>query len=166
MGFTSAFVFSQVASLRQQLEQLQQGGRGGVGVGGRGGGGVRGGCGPEAPCGRSLAAMERAHRQALEELQRQHERQIKELETEKGRLLLEETQDTARGQQATQGRKVSQDQNDCVITQLVCVKYNVYWIICWVWVWGKGQIEFTFNFQYYRYMLLSSSVKLHCDQIM
>lgn len=96
VGFTSVFVFSQVASLRQQLEQLQGGGGGG-----RWGGGVRGGCGPEAPCGRSLAAMERAHRQALEELQRQHERQMKELETEKNRLLLEETQDTARGQQTS-----------------------------------------------------------------
>ncbi|XP_037648422.1 TRIO and F-actin binding protein b isoform X1 [Sebastes umbrosus] len=85
-----------VASLRQQLEQLQGGGGGG----GRWGGGVRGGCGPEAPCGRSLAAMERAHRQALEELQRQHERQMKELETEKNRLLLEETQDTARVMEA------------------------------------------------------------------
>ncbi len=91
MSFTSISVFHQVASLRQQLQQLQEG-RGG------GGGGVRGGCGPEAPCGRSLAAMERAHRQALAELQRQHERQMKELETEKDRLLLEETQDTARGQ--------------------------------------------------------------------
>lgn len=59
---------------------------------------ARGGCGPEAPCGRSLAAMEQAHRQALEELQRQHGRQMKELEREKDRLLLEETQDTARGQ--------------------------------------------------------------------
>lgn len=59
---------------------------------------MRGGCGPEAPCCRSLAAMERAHRQALEELQRQHERQMKELESKKNRLLLEETQDTARGQ--------------------------------------------------------------------
>ncbi|XP_070836523.1 TRIO and F-actin binding protein b isoform X1 [Chaetodon trifascialis] len=85
-----------VASLRQQLEQLE-GGRGG---GGRGGGGVRGGCGPEAPCGRSLAAMERAHRQALEELQRQHDRQMKELEAEKERLLLEEAQDTARVMEA------------------------------------------------------------------
>ncbi|XP_067472498.1 TRIO and F-actin binding protein b [Thunnus thynnus] len=88
----------EVASLRQQLEQLQQVGRGGVG--GRGGGGLRGGCGPEAPCGRSLAAMERAHRQALEELQKQHDRQIKELEKEKNRLLLEETQDTARVMEA------------------------------------------------------------------
>ncbi|KAM7386417.1 hypothetical protein PAMA_009167 [Pampus argenteus] len=87
-----------VASLRQQLEQLQQGGRGGAG--GRGGGGVRSGCGPEAPCGRSLAAMERAHRQVLEELQKQHDRQIKELEKEKDRLLLEETQDTARVMEA------------------------------------------------------------------
>ncbi|XP_023148852.2 TRIO and F-actin-binding protein isoform X2 [Amphiprion ocellaris] len=86
----------EVASLRQQLEQLQ---RGGV-RGGRGGGSVQGGCGPEAPCGRSLAAMERAHRQALEELQRQHDRQMKELETEKDRLLLEETQDTARVMEA------------------------------------------------------------------
>ncbi|TMS14723.1 TRIO and F-actin-binding protein [Larimichthys crocea] len=54
----------------------------------------------EAPCSRSLGAMERAHRQALEELQRQHERQIKELETEKDRLLLEETQDTKRVMEA------------------------------------------------------------------
>uniref|UniRef100_UPI0037E90EC7 TRIO and F-actin binding protein b n=1 Tax=Semicossyphus pulcher TaxID=241346 RepID=UPI0037E90EC7 len=81
----------EVASLRQQLEQLQ--GRGG-------GGGVRGGCGPEALCGRSLASMERAHRQALEELQRQHDRQIKEHETERDRLLLEETQDIARVMEA------------------------------------------------------------------
>ncbi|KAL7379048.1 hypothetical protein ABVT39_022554 [Epinephelus coioides] len=87
----------EVASLRQQLEQLQGGGGGG---GGKWGGGVRGGCGPEAPCGRSLAAMDRAHRQALEELQRQHDRQIKELEAEKDRLLLEETQDTARVMEA------------------------------------------------------------------
>ncbi|XP_034394719.1 TRIO and F-actin binding protein b isoform X1 [Cyclopterus lumpus] len=82
-----------VASLRQQLEQLQGGG-------GRWGGGVRGGCGPEAPCGRSLGTMERAHRQAMEELQRQHERQLKELETDKDRLLLEETRDTARVMEA------------------------------------------------------------------
>lgn len=61
---------------------------------------MRGGCGPEAPCGRSLAAMERAHRHALEEVQRQHERQIKELEVEKDRLLLEEAQDTARVMEA------------------------------------------------------------------
>ncbi|TKS91557.1 TRIO and F-actin-binding protein [Collichthys lucidus] len=88
----------EVASLRQQLEQLQGGRGGGGGGGGVGrGGGVRGSCGPEAPCSRSLAAMERAHRQALDELQRQHERQIRELETEKDRLLLEETQDTKRG---------------------------------------------------------------------
>ncbi|TDH02620.1 hypothetical protein EPR50_G00154300 [Perca flavescens] len=85
----------EVASLRQQLEQLR-----GVGGGGRWGGGVRGGCGPEAPCGRSLAAMERAHRQALDELQRQHDRQTKELETERDRLLLEETKDTARVMEA------------------------------------------------------------------
>ncbi|XP_034750046.1 TRIO and F-actin binding protein b isoform X1 [Etheostoma cragini] len=84
-----------VASLRQQLEQLRGGGGGG-----RWGGGVRGSCGPEAPCGRSLAAMERAHRQALDELQRQHNRQTKELEMERDRLLLEETEDTARVMEA------------------------------------------------------------------
>uniref|UniRef100_UPI003AAC7F1A TRIO and F-actin binding protein b n=1 Tax=Centroberyx gerrardi TaxID=166262 RepID=UPI003AAC7F1A len=86
----------EVASLRQQLEQLQRGGGGG----GRVGGGVAGGCGPEAPCGRSLAAMERAHRQALEELQKQHDRQTKELETERDRLLLEETKATAQVMEA------------------------------------------------------------------
>lgn len=104
VGFTS-LCHSQVASLRQKLEEIQ-GRRGGGGRGGGdgGGGGVRdgtsarGGCGPEAPCSRSLAAMEHAQRQALEELQRQHERQMKEVENEKNRLLLEETQDTTRGQ--------------------------------------------------------------------
>ncbi|KAM3597645.1 uncharacterized protein V6R79_007400 [Siganus canaliculatus] len=89
----------EVASLRQQLEQLK-GGRVGGGGGGGGEGSERGGCGPEAPCGRSLAAMERAHRQALDELQRQHDRQMKELEAEKDRLLLEETRDTARVMEA------------------------------------------------------------------
>lgn len=59
---------------------------------------MRGGCGPEAPCGRSLVAMERAHRQAMEELQKQHDRQLKELEAEQERRLQEETRDTARGQ--------------------------------------------------------------------
>uniref|UniRef100_A0A1A8IWV0 Solute carrier family 4 (Anion exchanger), member 1, adaptor protein n=1 Tax=Nothobranchius kuhntae TaxID=321403 RepID=A0A1A8IWV0_NOTKU len=43
-----------------------------------------------------LAAMERAHRQALDVLQKQHERQMRELEKEKDRLLQEEAQDTAR----------------------------------------------------------------------
>ncbi|XP_043956531.1 TRIO and F-actin binding protein b isoform X2 [Gambusia affinis] len=85
----------EVASLRQQLDKLQQGGREG-----RRGGSVSGDCGPEAPCSRSLAAMERAHRHALEELQRQHDRQMRELETEKERLLLEETRDTARVMEA------------------------------------------------------------------
>ncbi|XP_047214028.1 TRIO and F-actin-binding protein-like [Girardinichthys multiradiatus] len=84
----------EVASLRQQLDKIQQGGGGGRGEG------VRGNCGPEAPCSRSLAAMEHAHRHALEELQRQHGRRIKELEMEKERLLLEETQDTARVMEA------------------------------------------------------------------
>ncbi|CAL9693628.1 unnamed protein product [Knipowitschia caucasica] len=77
----------EVASLRQQLGSLQGGGNGGGGQGKS--------CGPEAPCGRSLSAMERAHRQALDELTRQHERQIGEMQLEKDRLLLEETQATA-----------------------------------------------------------------------
>lgn len=90
--------FLQVASLRQQLEHLQRGGGQG---GGRGEGGVgAGGCGHEAPCGRSLSAMERAHRQALEELKKQRDRQMEELQAEKDRLLLEETQATARGRQS------------------------------------------------------------------
>lgn len=94
-----------MASLRQQLEELQwQRGGGGGGAGGREGISVRGGCGPEATCSRSLAAMEHAQRQALEELQRQHERQMKELENEKNRLLLEETQDTTRGQHIRMSR--------------------------------------------------------------
>lgn len=59
-----------------------------------------GGCGPDGPCGRSLAAMERAHRQALAELQRQHERQAAALEGEKERLLQEEAAATARVMEA------------------------------------------------------------------
>ncbi|KAI1886743.1 hypothetical protein AGOR_G00198950 [Albula goreensis] len=79
------------ASLRQQLVSLQGDG---------GGGGESGHCGPQAPCGRSLEAMERAHRQALEELQKQHEREMRELEREKDRLLREETQATAQAMEA------------------------------------------------------------------
>ncbi|XP_034045734.1 uncharacterized protein LOC117527479 isoform X2 [Thalassophryne amazonica] len=80
----------EVASLRQQLEQLKQGGGGGMGIG----------CGPDTSCGRSLVAMERAYRQALEELQKQHEREMKELETERDRLLLEETRATTQVMEA------------------------------------------------------------------
>lgn len=83
-----------MASLKQELEQLLGGRR----VSGGGGGSVIG-CGPNGPCGRSLAAMERAHRQALAELQRQHERQVAALEGEKERLLREEAGATARGKQ-------------------------------------------------------------------
>lgn len=80
-----------MASLRQQLERLQGGGWGGGRVGG-------GSCGREATCGRSLQAMERAHKQALEELQKQHARETRELERDRDRVLREETQDTAQGQ--------------------------------------------------------------------
>lgn len=57
-----------------------------------------GSCGREATCGRSLQAMERAHKQALEELQKQHARETRELERDRDRVLREETQDTAQGQ--------------------------------------------------------------------
>ncbi|KAI1884579.1 hypothetical protein AGOR_G00227840 [Albula goreensis] len=43
----------------------------------------------------SLAAMEKAHTQALEEMQRQHERETRDLERERDRVLREETQATA-----------------------------------------------------------------------
>nr|XP_046186498.1 TRIO and F-actin-binding protein-like [Oncorhynchus gorbuscha] len=59
---------------------------------GEGGGGS---CGREATCGRSLQAMERAHKQVLEELQKQHTRETRELERDRDRVLREETQDTA-----------------------------------------------------------------------
>lgn len=45
-----------------------------------------------------MEQMERAHRQALEELQRKHQRQTAEMERDKERLLYEETQATARGE--------------------------------------------------------------------
>ncbi|XP_061080495.1 TRIO and F-actin binding protein b [Conger conger] len=77
----------EVASLKLQLERL----RGGGGGGGRGGWG----CGPDAPCGRSLAAMDKAHTQALDETQRQYEREARKLERDRDRLLWEETQATA-----------------------------------------------------------------------
>uniref|UniRef100_A0A8C7FG43 TRIO and F-actin binding protein b n=1 Tax=Oncorhynchus kisutch TaxID=8019 RepID=A0A8C7FG43_ONCKI len=83
----------EVASLRQQLERLQGGGWGGGRMGG-------GSCGREATCGRSLQAMERAHKRALEELQKQHARETRELERDRDRVLREETQDTAQGQRS------------------------------------------------------------------
>ncbi|XP_048848003.1 TRIO and F-actin binding protein b isoform X3 [Brienomyrus brachyistius] len=84
-----------VASLRQQLERKQSGGGGGGG-----GVGGMGHCGPEAPCGRSLEAMERAHQHALAELQRRHDRETRELEKERDRLLKEEAQATAQAMEA------------------------------------------------------------------
>ncbi|XP_061088770.1 TRIO and F-actin-binding protein-like isoform X2 [Conger conger] len=77
-------------TLRQQLASLQ----------GDGDADERGHCGPEAPWGRSLEVMERAHKQALEELQKQHDRELRELESEKEKLLREETQATARAMEA------------------------------------------------------------------
>lgn len=79
-----------------------------------------GDCGPEAPCSRSLAAMERAHRHALEELQRQHDRQMRELEKEKERLLLEETRDTARGRSL--GQDASKRTLPCSLRPLTVLK--------------------------------------------
>ncbi|XP_023670333.2 uncharacterized protein [Paramormyrops kingsleyae] len=78
-------LLKEVALLKAQVEQLQK---------------VRfaregGKCGLEAPCGRSLEAMEKAHREVLEELQRRHEREVRKLEVERDRLLREEAQATA-----------------------------------------------------------------------
>ncbi|KAJ8363317.1 hypothetical protein SKAU_G00121480 [Synaphobranchus kaupii] len=81
---------TEVETLRQQLVSLQ--GDGDEGEGGQ--------CGLEAPCGRSLEVLEKAHRQALEELQKQHVREIRELEREKERLLREETQATVQAMEA------------------------------------------------------------------
>ncbi|XP_069053110.1 TRIO and F-actin binding protein b isoform X1 [Lepisosteus oculatus] len=82
----------EVASLRQQLDRLRG----------------AGGCGPGSPCARSLEAMERAHRQALEEMQRRHDREKRELEGERERLLEEETHATAQAMDAL--RKAHQDE--------------------------------------------------------
>ncbi|KAL4647871.1 TRIO and F-actin-binding protein-like isoform X1 [Arapaima gigas] len=81
----------EVSSLRVQVEQLQQG---------RGSRGGRRQCGPAASCGRSLEAMERAHREALDELQRQHVREVKDLQGGRDRLLQEETQATVQALEA------------------------------------------------------------------
>ncbi|XP_042166688.1 TRIO and F-actin-binding protein isoform X2 [Oncorhynchus tshawytscha] len=50
-------------------------------------------CGPWAPCGQRLEAMEAAHRRALMELQESHAREVRELQRQ--RLLQEESQATA-----------------------------------------------------------------------
>ncbi|KAJ8251858.1 hypothetical protein GJAV_G00226200 [Gymnothorax javanicus] len=89
----------EVASLKLQLERARGGGGAGGGAGGWGAG-WRPGCGPDAACGRSLAAMERAHTHALEEMQKQHERETRKLERERDRLLWEETQATAQAMEA------------------------------------------------------------------
>ena len=58
-------------------------------------------CGPGAPCGARLKAMEEAHRRSLRELQERHAREIRELERERDRLLQEESQATAQGKVST-----------------------------------------------------------------
>ncbi|CAB1344531.1 unnamed protein product [Coregonus sp. 'balchen'] len=52
-------------------------------------------CGPWAPCGQRLEAMEATHRRALMELQESHAREVGELQRQRDRLLQEESQSTA-----------------------------------------------------------------------
>ncbi|XP_066563409.1 TRIO and F-actin binding protein b [Amia ocellicauda] len=91
-------LLKEVASLKQELQRV------------RGGGGQCGGAG--GSCGRSLEAMERAHRQALEEMQRQHERERSELEREKERLLEEEAHATAQAMEALRKAHLSELQRE------------------------------------------------------
>ncbi|XP_064171163.1 TRIO and F-actin-binding protein-like isoform X2 [Anguilla rostrata] len=103
----------EVASLKQQLERLRSGGGG---AGGRGGGG----CGLEAPCGRSLAAMEKAHTQALEEMQKQHERETRKLERDRDRLLWEETQATAQAMEVLKKAHREEQQREVERVRRLC----------------------------------------------
>ncbi|KAL0992978.1 hypothetical protein UPYG_G00101750 [Umbra pygmaea] len=78
---------------------VSEAGAGAPAAGGRRGVGG-GGCGPEAPCVDSLQAMERAHKQALEELQKQHAREVREMERTREQLLRDETLATAQVMEA------------------------------------------------------------------
>ncbi|XP_077428260.1 uncharacterized protein LOC144055813 [Vanacampus margaritifer] len=57
-------------------------------------------CGPGAPCGARLEAMEAAHRKEVRELQEKHEREIDELEAQRDRMLEEERQASAKAMEA------------------------------------------------------------------
>ncbi|XP_019717694.1 TRIO and F-actin-binding protein-like isoform X2 [Hippocampus comes] len=57
-------------------------------------------CGPGAPCGAQLEAMEAAHRKEVQELQEQHERELSELEGQRDKMLQEERQASAEAMEA------------------------------------------------------------------
>ncbi|XP_061627457.1 myosin phosphatase Rho-interacting protein-like isoform X2 [Phyllopteryx taeniolatus] len=57
-------------------------------------------CGPGAPCGARLEAMEAAHRKEVLELREKHEREISESEGQRDRMLEEERQSSAKVMEA------------------------------------------------------------------
>ncbi|XP_051940108.1 TRIO and F-actin-binding protein-like isoform X2 [Hippocampus zosterae] len=57
-------------------------------------------CGPRAPCGAQLEAMEAAHRKEVQELQEQHKRELSELEGQRDKMLEEERQASAEAMEA------------------------------------------------------------------
>ncbi|XP_061535969.1 TRIO and F-actin-binding protein-like [Phycodurus eques] len=57
-------------------------------------------CGPGAPCGARLEAVEAAHRKEVLELREKHEREISESEGQRDRMLEEERQSSARVMEA------------------------------------------------------------------
>lgn len=60
-------------------------------------------CGPGAPCGAKLEAMEVAHRRALQELQEEHGRELRELEEQKDKLMEVEKRSAQQGKAASSG---------------------------------------------------------------
>ncbi|XP_077380470.1 TRIO and F-actin-binding protein-like [Festucalex cinctus] len=57
-------------------------------------------CGPGAPCGARLEAMEAAHRKEVREVQEKHEREIGQLEAQRDRMLEEERHASAKAMEA------------------------------------------------------------------
>lgn len=60
--------------------------------------GAGGLCGPDAPCGPRLRALEQLYAERLEEAQKEHHRQMEELQRDKERLLVEEAQTAAKSE--------------------------------------------------------------------
>ncbi|KAL2086988.1 hypothetical protein ACEWY4_018047 [Coilia grayii] len=57
---------------------------------------VGGPCGPNAPCGPRMRALEKIYKETLEATQREHEKQMERLQKETERLLMEESQAAAK----------------------------------------------------------------------
>ncbi|XP_062404956.1 TRIO and F-actin-binding protein isoform X2 [Sardina pilchardus] len=70
--------------------------------------GLGGACGPSAPCGPQLRALEQRYKESLEAAQREHGRQMEELQKEKERLLMKEAQAAAKTMEAL--RKAHQEE--------------------------------------------------------